>query len=288
MQDQTAPMLDAIDDRPASMGMDSGPEASADAALDTLSDTGVSLDAMPDADASAPARCSPTIDGTIAPDEYMAARHASNTALPSTWGPNELRDLYLCYDDRALYIALRGSVETAPMGARANAIVVYVDRDYGSATGIANFSVLNDRMGALDNALSANFTLTPDVGIFGVEAAFGVAGLRTFDSTSSDELQGWRLFWPTTVMPDRRTDFAYVLTDVHTHCQDRDGTANDTCETRIAWTSLFEGPRPMTTTVALFARIVNATGDSSPNQTLPMDRPEMPRSVSRVLTLDVR
>lgn len=288
MQDQIAPMPDAIDDRPSMMTMDSGPEASADAALDARSDTGVPVDAAPDADASAPARCSPVIDGTINPAEYSAAQHATNTTLPSAWGPNELRDLYLCYDDRALYIALRGSVETAPMGSPANAIVVYIDRDYGSATGISLFSALNDRVGALDTALSSNFALTAGAGAFGVEGAFGVAGLRTITAMSSDETQGWRLFWPTSAVPDRRTNFAYVVTGVNTNCQDRAGTADDTCETSIAWASLFEAPRPASTTIALFARIVNAAGTSSPDQTLPMDMPAMPRSIGRVLTLDVR
>jgi hypothetical protein len=279
-------MPDAIDDRPSTMTMDSGPDASADAALDARADTGIAADAVPDA--APPARCSPVIDGTITPAEYAAAQHATNTRLPSAWGPNELRELYLCYDDAALYIALHGSVETSPMGSAANAIVVYIDRDYGSATGISLFSALNDRMGALDTALSANFTLTAGVGAFGVEGAFGVAGLRTITAMSSDETQGWRLFWPPSAMPDRRTNFAYVVSGVNTNCQDREGTADDTCETSIAWTSLFEGPRPATTTIALFARIVNGAGTSSPDQTLPMDMPDMPRSIGRVLTLDVR
>jgi len=286
VDDRSMSMPDVIDDRPSMVAMDSGPEASVDAAVDARTDTGVPVDAAPDA--AAPARCTPAIDGTISPAEYAAALRVTNTTLPSAWGPNELRDLYLCYDSNALYIALRGSVETAPMGSPANAIVVYIDRDYGSATGISLFSALNDRMGALDTALSSNFTLTAGAGSFGVEGAFGVAGLRTLSLMTSDETQGWRLFWPTSVVPDRRTNFAYVVSGVSTNCQDRAGTADDTCETSIAWTSLFEGPRPASTTIALFARIVNAAGTSSPDQTLPMDTPAMPRNVGRVLTLDVR
>ncbi len=287
--DQSAPLPDVVDDRPTiamDSGADANPDANPDATLDARTDTGVPADAAPDA-APAP-RCTPAIDGTISPAEYTAALRAQNTTLPSAWGPNELRELYLCYDDRALYLAVRGSVETSPMGSPANAIVVYIDRDYGSATGISLFSALNDRSGALDTALSSAFTLTAGAGAFGVEGAFGVAGLRTITSMSSDETQGWRLFWPTTAVPDRRTNFAYVVTGVSTQCQDRAGTMDDVCETSIAWTSLFEGPRPATTTIALFARIVNGAGDNSPDQTLPFDMPATPRSISRVLTMPVR
>ncbi len=286
IDDQSA-RPDAVDDRP-SITMDSGPDAAPDAAIDARADSTVATDAAPDA--APAARCTPAIDGTITPAEYTTALRVENTTLPSAWGPNELRELYLCYDDRALYLAVRGSVEAAPMGSAANAIVVYIDRDFqgagGAATGISLFSALADRTGALDTALSSDFRVT--AAGFGVEGAFGVAGTRTFTSASSDESQGWRLFWPTSALPDRRTNFAYVVSGVSTQCQDRAGTMDDVCETSVAWSSLFEGPRPATTTIALFARIVNAMGSNSPDQTLPADMPATPRTISRVLTMDVR
>lgn len=281
--------MDVVDDRPAS--------AMSDAATDALREASVA-DAADAADVATdtgapPARCAPTIDGTIAPSEYTTAIRVENSTLPSAWGPNELRELYLCYDDRALYLAIRGSVESAPMGSPANAIVLYLDRDFrggtgGSATGISLFSALTDRAGALDTALSSDFRLGASVDGFGVEGAFGVSGLRTLTSASSDEAQGWRLFWPATAVPDRRSNFAYIVTGVSTACQDRAGTADDSCETSVAWTSLFEGPRPASTTVALFARIVNGGGTMSPDQTLPYDMPSTPRTITRVLTMDVR
>lgn len=278
--------LDVIDDRPSSAmtdgAADAPREASATDAADAATDSG-----------APPARCTPTIDGTINASEYTAAIRAENSTLPSAWGPNELRELFLCYDDRALYLAVRGSVETAPMGSPANAIVLYIDRDFrggtgGSATGISLFSALTDRTGALDTALSSDFRLGASVDGFGIEGAFGISGMRTLTSASSDEGQGWRLFWPATAMPDRRANFAYIVTGVSTNCQDRAGTADDVCETSVAWTSLFEAPRPASTTIALFARIVNGGGTMSPDQTLPYDMPSTPRTITRVLTMDVR
>jgi hypothetical protein len=266
---------DAVDDRPDVV--DDRP---------TIADSGV--------DSGAPlARCTPTIDGTIGATEYAMAARAENTVIPSAWGANELRELRVCFDDNALYIAVRGSVEPAPMGGTTNSIVIYLDRDFrggagGTATGIALFSALMDRSGQLDTALSANFRLTAAVDGFGVEGAFGVYGTRTFTASTSDTTQGWRLFWPAGGMPDRRSDFAYVLSGVNTNCQDRLGLMDDVCETSILWTSLFEGPRPPMTTVALFARIVNADGTMSPDQTLPQDDPTNPRTISRLLTVSVR
>ncbi len=283
------------------VGMDAGQDvARVDGSLaDVLADRTPATDsASPLADgavdvATPPARCAPAVDGTLGAGEYAAAVTVNNTVLPSAWGPNELRSLSACFDDSTLYLALRGSVEGGLPGGTANSIVLYVDRDFrggpgGTATGISLFSALTDRSGRLDSALSAAFRPTAMVDGFGVEAAFGVWGTRAFTAMASDETQGWRLFWPAGGMPDRRSDFAYVNAGVTTACQDRPGTMDDVCETAIRWTSLFEGARPALTTIALFARIVNSDGSMSPDQTLPQDDPSSPRSVSRVLTLEVR
>lgn len=280
---------DVLDDRPSAFDDHADVNVDRPDAVDdrpTIADSGV--------DSGAPlARCTPTIDGTLGATEYAMAARADNTVLPSAWGANELRELRVCFDDNALYIAVRGSVEPAPMGGTTNSIVIYLDRDFragagGTATGISLFSALMDRSGQLDTALSANFRLTAAVDGFGVEGAFGVYGTRTFTASTSDTTQGWRLFWPAGGMPDRRSDFAYVVAGVNTSCQDRPGLMDDVCETSILWTSLFEGPRPSTTTVALFARIVNADGTMSPDQTLPQDDPMNPRTISRLLTVSVR
>lgn len=262
-----------------------------DSGVDTGSDTGTDSGA----DASIDPRCTPTLDGTINAAEWSNAVRVTNTVLPSAWGPNELRDLYLCYNATTLFVGLRGSVEATPTGGTgANAIVLYVDRDFrggagGTATGISLFSVLNDRMGVLDSALSADFRPTAAIDGFGVEAAFGIAGTRNLDTRTSDETQGWRLFWPAGGTPDRRSNFAYVLTGVDTRCVDNAGTDSDTCESSISWAALFEtATPPSSTTIAVFARVVNAGGAMSPNQTLPQDDPSTPRNVGRVATLSLR
>lgn len=296
--DDRAPPPDVASD--SGVSMDTGTndvtsDTGVDVPTDTRTDTGVDSGVDSGADASVEPRCTPTIDGTINAAEWAMGLRSTNTALPSAWGPNELRDLYLCYNATTLFVGVRGSVESAPSGgAGANAIVLYVDRDFrggagGTATGISLFSALNDRTGALDSALSADFRPTAAVDGFGVEAAFGIAGMRNLDTRTSDETQGWRLFWPAGGTPDRRSNFAYVLTGVDTRCVDNAGTDNDACESSISWASLFEtATPPASTTVAVFARVVNAGGAMSPNQTLPQDDPSNPRNVGRVAVFSVR
>jgi hypothetical protein len=284
-------------DSPAEMDAADGTAATADASGDMPTPDAAASDGatdVPSSDAQSLARCSPTVDGTLDAVEWRAGYFAQNTVLPSIWGPNELRELRMCFDDSALYIGVRGTVESGGgAGAVANAIVLYVDRDYVGpggmpATGISLLSALSDRVGVLDSALSAGLTLGLGTEGFGVEAAWGIAGMRAVNSATSLDDFGWRLFWPAGGNPDRRRDFAFVLGGVNTACQDRPGTADDACETRILWSSLFEGPRPARTTVAVFARIVNGDGSMSPNQTLPQDDPMMPRTVHRVGVIEVR
>jgi hypothetical protein len=287
-EDRVVVAMDVVADRVV-IAADAGPEASRDVAVADV--PAVMADAGADA-ASVP-RCTPTVDGTIGASEYNGGARVDNTVLPSAWGPNELRELRACVDDVALYLAVRGSVEGSLPGATANSVLVYIDRDFrggsgATATGISLFSALADRSGRLDTALSSDFRLTAAVDGFGVEGAFGWWGTRTFAATTSDESQGWRLFWPAGGTPDRRRDFSYITTGVSTNCQDRAGTADDVCETSVRWVDLFEGPRPARTTIALFARVVNNDGSMSPDQGLPQDDPMNPRSVSRVLTLEVR
>lgn len=292
--DRAVPAMDVVaeasiasDASDASVARDVPPVSDAgDARADAVSSDSAS-------DSAVLSRCSPVIDGTLNAAEWSGATAVTNTVLPSVWGPNELRELRVCFDDLGLSIGVRASVEGAPAGGRANSVVMYIDRDFrggsgGSATGISLFSALNDRSGTLDSALSADFRLGPSMVGFGVEGAFGISGMRNVTSTSADDTQGWRLFWPAGGVPDRRTDFAYVLSGVNTVCVDRAGTTDDVCESRISWAALFEGPRPATTTLAMFVRVVSGDGSMSPNQALPMDEAATPRTVDRVVTLEVR
>lgn len=271
-------------------------DARADVTMDAMPDTldaavDVSLDARADVvrdvladipmDAGPSGRCTPTIDGTIGRDWPASAIVESNT-VESNWSSNELRALRVCYDTSNLYLGIDGTSEMM------NGIVVYIDRDFvsagGMATGISIFSSLTDNTGALDDRISAAFTIS--VPGFGAEAAWGSAGPQSLMPDATSDWVGLRLFWPAGGTPDRRADFAWI-SGAHSVCS---GTgAMNVCEVAIAWTSLFDGmPRPMSTTVALFVRINNGDGTMSSNQTLPLDNPDNPRTVSRVLRLEVR
>jgi hypothetical protein len=235
---------------------------------------------VPLVDAGPSARCTPTIDGTLGADWTSDALIATNSTA-STWGTgqNELHSIRLCYDATALYFGIDGVVESG------NAMVAYIDRDYdppgGAPTGVSLFSALSDSTGALDDAISADFTLGADAGNYGAEAAWGSLGMASVAATAVDANAGLLLIAPAGGSgPDRRADFAWTMGS-QTACS----SANQFCETSIAWTSLFEGPRPASGRIALFVRINNGLGTMSSNQTLPEDMPAMARTVSRVLVL---
>jgi hypothetical protein len=229
-------------------------------------------------DAAVSARCTPVIDGTIGAD-WPASALVVRNATASAWGPsNQLRAMRVCYDATNLYLAIEGTSEAT------NAMVVYFDRDFGSVTttGVRDFALLTDNAGALDNRVSG--ALTIGAAGFSAEAAWGTNGPMALASGATSDNAGLRLFWPTAPI-DRRGDFAWQ-SGASQQCA---GATPDAaaCEVSIAWTSLFDGPRPATTRVAMFARIMNNDGTMSSNQTLPEDAPATPRSVSRVLVLDV-
>jgi hypothetical protein len=293
--------LDSPIDAPNDVPIDVPIDASLDTASDTPRDT--APDALPDTaldapvDAGATGRCTPTINGTIATDWTNDVRVVNTVA--TAWAGNELRALHVCYDATRLYFGIEGTVEFA------NGIVVYIDRDFaggsgGSATGISSLSALTDSIGdpsnatdpgGLDNRISAPLALGTMATGFGAEGAWGTAGMRTLASTALDAFVGLRLFWPAGgtasdggALPDRRGDFAWI-TGAQSTCVT---TGTGSCEVAIDWTALFEGPRPATTTIALFVRINSTDGSMSANQTLPMDNATLPQTVNRVVLLDVR
>lgn len=277
---------DAAADAAADAVIDARADAVADAAPDAVADAGadVALDVRADggadaaSDAGATGRCVPTVDGVIGADWTASAVVANNT-VATTWGSaNQLRSIRLCYDSTYLYMGVDGTSEAI------NAMVAYIDRDFGtSVTGVRDFSTLTDNTGALDNRISGAFTI--NVPNFGAEAAWGTNGPQDLMDTALVDTAGLRLIAPVAGGADRRADFAWV-----TGAQQRCAGATDAtraCEVRIAWTALFEGPRPATARIAMFVRINNNDGTMSSNQTLPEDNAAAPRSVSRVLDLTV-
>lgn len=289
-----APVLDAPrDDAPADapLGFDARDATLADAPDASDAPLAADADAADARDAALPGRCTPTIDGVIADPEWSGAVLELDT-LATGWTGNTLSSIRVCYDATRVYFGIEGTVEDV------NGMVVYLDRDFrggagGTATGISDFTVLADHTGALDSAISAALSLGAGAAGFGAEGAWGTRGMRDRTADGTDDFAGLRLFWPTGgtapdggTVPDRRANFAFIAGAASVCTASSPPRA---CEVSILWSSLFEGPRPASTTLALFVRINNATGDMSSNQSLPQDAPmTMARTVNRLLVLDVR
>lgn len=246
-------------DVPAELDVPAAPDvpAEVDAPIDAPTDVPVDAPVPPSDAGVAP----PTIDGVITAGEWGAATVATDTTT-TIWAGNELRGLRALLLPDALYLAVEGRIEGG------NAIAVYVDRDRDEAVGVASLATLTDNSGALDAAITAGFgTPAP----FRTDLVLGTLDLARAASGSDDRM-GWRdlvrgaagdLFWITAAT-------APVVCSA------------TVCESRLPRSEL-GGTAPRR--LGIFARIVNADGSMSPNQTLPSDDPSMPRTVSVVLEL---
>ena len=221
------------------------------------------------------------VDGSDADwnDNYLAGTEAT----VSDWASSNLKGLYLAYDDAAFYVAVRGVVES---GATNNAMVVYIDRDFGASTGVANMTTLTDTTGALDNACSGIVNASGVAG-FGAEYCLGTFAMS---SVTTDDV------YPTTDLAGMRdivtnpADLQWVV--------DGGGkslvavSANATLlfvEMRVPWTVMgFSDVPTVGTKLALFVRIADAQGTAMANQSLPSDNDADPVTVSQVATVEVR
>jgi len=201
------------------------------------------------------------VDGVIGVDEWAGAASADN-AVASGWGDaNGLARLLGQVHGDSLHLAIEGRLEA---GAE-NAIVVYVDQERGSGTGVADPLDLTDGDGALDNAVSAGISTPGDVQ---VDFAWGT---KDFDRAQDgfDDRMGWRN------VADTPGDFAWLdAAEAPTVCG---ATA---CETSIPLTSLGG-----TGEIVVFGRLVNTDGMMISNQCVPEDDPDMSGVVSVLLTV---
>lgn len=132
----------------------------------------------------------PVMDGKIEEDWHPTFLVAT-TSIEPDWGAgkNELKALYVAFDDTYLYVAVSGTVESN------NAIVGYLDRDFGAGTGYSDMKALSDVTGALDNAISSK--LVVNVAGFGADYAFGTKGMASVTESSTwpeTDNAGWRDF----------------------------------------------------------------------------------------------
>ncbi len=267
---------DAVADADASAPADVA-DARADVTLDVSTDAraDVTLDAPADVradvavDVVTPPRCRPTIDGAIGADWTASAALASNTTA-TLWGVgvNELRTVRVCVDETSLFLGVEGIAEST------NAILAFIDRDDGAATGIVTGASFADRTGMLDGAISSLFGAFP-AGV-GVDMVWGTRGMSSHHGAVVDGV-GLR---------DVRTnaaDYGWIAGD-DTACS---AAAGGACEVSIPWTALYGAAgRPSGARLSVFLRLGNGDGTMASNQTLPQDAPATPYVVSRVLRVE--
>lgn len=220
-------------------------------------------DAVRDAGTDPPDAGAPggiVIDGIVGADEWAGATVFTNDiASAGIFASDSLRTLRAVRESTRIVVAIEGNVTAG------DAIAMYVDHDLGGFDGVVSPTPFNDFAGALDRALSK--TLFPSAELR-VDFAWGTLDMNR-TATPGDDRMGWR---EVGVNPDMFTRI--------------DGPPSacsaDACETAIDLTTL-----GVTTTadVAIFVRLVDATSDAVSNQTLPMDDPVAPETVTAFVVL---
>ncbi|MDF1564145.1 MAG: IPT/TIG domain-containing protein [Deltaproteobacteria bacterium] len=223
----------------------------------TGSDDGFLAADLPTITVTSPA--SVTVDGTIDVAEWAGATTA--TAVDATdWAGNTLDRLLLKIADGNLYLGVEGVLEGG------NVWVVYLDAQRGDTAGLTDPTLISDGAGVLDDALSSALTTPGDVN---VDLAWGTVDLsRAADAF--DDRMGWRdLSTP--------ADLGWI-----------DGSGAPT----VCGAAACEASVPLSTLgsivgvpVAVFARIVNGSGQQAANQTLPPDSPTTPLVVTTLLEI---
>ena len=229
--------------------------AGSDAAVEPL-DAGARPDAET-ADASTPTV--PNIDGVIAEGEWEGALVAESPT-PAVTLPDRLTRLLVRRTAARLYVAIEGSV------GEGRGMLLLLDADYAGDRGVVlTAGVLADQTGALDRAITnALFTtLDPELR---PDYAWGALGIP-FEIDGADDGAGWR------EIATRSDDFLVIATGNRTACSEL------ACETSIAL-----GPAGIDGAgeIAIAVRSGNEVGLLS-NQTLPMDLPSSPDSISALL-----
>ncbi len=129
----------------------------------------------------------PTLQGDPKKTFDGALKFAANTLAPD-WGvgKNELAGLWIAYDSVNLYVGIAGQSEAT------NAIVAYLDVDYGSATGAKSPAQLTDSSGAVDDALANALTVADSA--IGLDFAFASVGMQSFSGAdlALSTNAGWR------------------------------------------------------------------------------------------------
>ncbi|MSQ82343.1 MAG: hypothetical protein EXR77_05400 [Myxococcales bacterium] len=129
----------------------------------------------------------PVLDATMGADWPVGCNLATNSVV-TAWGPNknELKGLWIGYDKTNLYIGVQGTTEGN------NAIVAYLDVDYGKGTGVKSPVDLQDNNGAVDDAVAGICKFAD--GLSGLDFALASIGMGSFEGTdlAKSTAAGWR------------------------------------------------------------------------------------------------
>jgi hypothetical protein len=191
----------------------------------------------------------PSVDGDLS-DWDPALQVAVNT-VPSGWtSANELTALHVAFDDTHLYVGIDGTVDSD------NAIVAYLDTDFGTTTGITDTATITDQNGAFDAAVGGSAgggSLTFNVAGFGADFVFGSKGMTEALGAMSDTAGLRGLSNP--------GDLPWILATVD--------AGNHTLECALPLADLFTVIPATGAQVALVVKIADPDGQAFPNQTLP-------------------
>ncbi len=226
-------------------------------------------------------RHTPLVDGTIGddwPESYLMARSQN----PGDWGPNQVSSMYASFDDNYLYLAARAWVDTDT----SNALVIYLDMDYGNGSGVRNGDELTDDtgyegVGGLDSAISSRF-MVKNPG-FGAEFALGTVGMAQVDESQDSptvrNISGLRDI-------SDRANFKWLPVTIKTWSG---APGEGMMEVAIPWESLLGARIPLAVMhLAFFARVVNSDGEYQCSCGLPEPESHDPLDVDRVFVLDIQ
>lgn len=187
-------------------------------------------------------------------------------------GYNQLDGLRLTADATGLWIGLDGVIDD-----RANAVVVWIDRDFGAGTGAGAGLRLTDASAGLDSALGRGAPVVELPGL-GFDAAVGsvdgtelrlgstsgAAGARLFAPPDGDPADLW---WQDSLI---NLDFARLARGAPAPAAGPTGVASGGgLEALVPWTALYPGGLTGPATLAVVVTLTDSTGATASNQALP-------------------